>query len=143
MNADMPTRSKLSAGLYLLLVFLSGALVGGLSYRLYSVNTVAAITGGATKTSPEEFRKRYIEAIRAKVNLDPQQIERVNQIMDDARTQFDQVRAKSRTEMQAIEAQRIEKMNGILRDDQKPAYAAFRAERDRMRQQAREKQPKK
>jgi hypothetical protein len=139
----MPTRSKLSAGLYLLVVFLSGALVGGLSYRLYSVNTVAAITGGVPKTSPEEFRRRYIEAIRAKVNLDPQQIERVNQIMDDARTQFDQVRAKSRTEMQAIEAQRNEKMNAILRDDQKPAYAAFRAERDRLRQQAREKQPKK
>ena len=75
MNTDMPTRSKLSAGLYLLVVFLSGALVGGLSYRLYSVNTVAAITGGVPKTSPEEFRKRYIEAIRAKVNLDPQQIE--------------------------------------------------------------------
>jgi len=142
-NADMPTKSKLSAGLYLLVVFLSGALVGGLSYRLYSVNTVAAITGGGTKTSPEEFRRRYIEAIRAKVNLDPQQIERVNQIMDDARAQFDQVRAKSRTEMQAIEAQRIEKMNAILRDDQKPAYAAFRAERDKLRQQAREKQQKK
>jgi hypothetical protein len=93
--------------------------------------------------SAEEFGRRYIEAIRAKVNLDPQQIERVNQIMDEARAQFDQVRAKSRTEMQAIEAQRIEKMNGILRDDQKPAYAAFRTERERLRQQAREKQQKK
>ena len=98
---------------------------------------------GFPKTSPEEFRRRYIDAIRAKVNLDPQQIERVNQIMDDARAQFDQVRAKSRTEMQAIEAQRNEQMNAILRDDQKPAYAAFRAERDRLRQQAREKPPKK
>src|ERR1700730_5566421 len=138
----LPTRSKLSAGLYLLVVFRSGALVGGLSYRLYSVNTVAAITGGVPKTSPEEFRRRYIEAIRAKVNLDPQQIERVNQVMDDARAQFDQVRAKSRSEMPTIEAQRIEKMTAILRDDQKLAYAAFRAERDKLRQQAREKQQK-
>lgn len=139
----MPTRSKLSAGLYLLLVFLSGALVGGLSYRLYSVNTVAAITGGVPKTSPEEFRRRYIEAIRAKVHLDPQQVDQVNQIMDDARAQFDEVRAKSRTEMQGIEARRIEKMNAVLRDEQKPAYAAFRAEREKLRQQQREKQKSK
>ncbi|PWU06574.1 MAG: hypothetical protein C5B51_12000 [Terriglobia bacterium] len=136
----MPTRSKLSTGLYLVVVFVSGALVGGLSYRLYSVNTVTAVTGGLPKTSPEEFRRRYIEAIRAKVHLDPQQIDQVNRIMDETRTQFDDARARSRAEMQAIEARRVEKMNAILRDDQKSAYTEFRAEREKLRQQQREKQ---
>jgi len=143
MSPSMPPRSRISAGLYLLVVFLSGALVGGLSYRLYSVTSVAAVAGGVPKASPEEFRRRYIEAIRTKVNLDERQVEQVNQIMDEARARFEDVRAKSRADMQSIEAQRVEKMNAILREDQKPAYATFRAEREKLRQQQRDKQKKK
>ena len=129
--------------MYLLLVFLSGALFGSLSYRLYSVKTVNAIANGAPKISPAEFRKMYIDSIRSKVGLDQHQVDQVNQIMDEARSQFDQVRSRSRTEMQAIENQRIDKMNAILRDDQKQAYAAFRAEREKLRQQQRERLQKK
>ena len=134
-------KSRSSAFLYLSLVFLSGALVGGLSYRLYAVNSVNAITA-APRPSPEEFRKRFIESIRTKVNLDPQQVQQVEQIMDQARSKFDDVRAKSRAEMDAIEKERVDQTNAILRDDQKPLYAAFRAERDKIRQQMREKQKK-
>lgn len=136
-------RSKLSAGLYLLVVFLSGALVGGLSYRLYSVNTVNAITNGAPKMSPAEFRKNYIESLRARAKLDSQQVEELNQILDETGAQFDQVRAKSRTDMQAIQNQQVDKINAMLHDDQKPGYAAFRAEREKLRQQMRQKQGKK
>ena len=136
-------KSKWSAGLYLSLVFLSGALVGSLSYRLYSVNSVSAITGGAPKISPAEFRKVYIDSIRGKVHLDDKQVEQVNQILDETRAQFDQARAKSHSEMQAIYNQQVEKITSILRDDQKSAFAEFRTERERMRQQTRDKQQKK
>ena len=138
-------KSRFSAGLYLALVFLSGALVGSLSYRLYAVRSVNAITnGGAPKMTPAEFRRQYIESLKERVHLDAQQVDQVNQIMDETRAQFDEVRAKSRAEMQAIESQRIEKMNTMLRDDQKPAYAAYRAEREKARQQQqRDKQGKK
>src|SRR6516162_5979849 len=127
-------KSKWSAGLYLSLVFLSGALVGSLSYRLYSVNSVSAITGGAPKVSPAEFRKVYIESIRGKVHLDDKQVDQVNQILDETRAQFDQARAKSHAEMQAIYNQQVDKITGILRDDQQPAFAEFRAEREKIRQ---------
>jgi hypothetical protein len=140
MSEVMP-KSRSSAFLYLSLVFLSGALVGGLSYRLYAVNSVNAITA-TPRPSPEEFRKRFIESIRTKVNLDEQQVQQVEQIMDEARGKFDEVRAKSRAEMDAIEKDRVEKTNAILRDDQKPLYAEFRAEREKIRQQNREKQKK-
>lgn len=136
-------KTKFSAGLYLLLVFLSGALVGSLSYRLYSVKTVNAITTGAPKQSPAEFRRQYLESLRQRVHLDAQQVEQVNQILDETRAQFDEVRAKSRAEMQAIEKQRIERTNAILRDDQKSAYAAYRVEREKLRRQALEKDQKK
>ncbi len=143
MSAPIRERSRISAAVYLVVVFLSGAMVGGLSYRLYSVNSVSAVAGGVPKASPEEFRRRYIEAIRAKVHLDDHQVDQVNQIMDDARAQFDDVRAKSRAAMQGIESHRVEKMNAILRDDQKSAYAEFRAEREKLRQQQRDRQAQK
>ena len=129
-------KSKLSAVVYLLLVFLSGALVGGLSYRLYSMNTVSA-SSGVPKASPEEFRRRYIEGMRTKVNLDEKQIEQVNQILDETRMQFDQMRAKMRSDGEAIQNQQVAKITGILREDQKASYAAFRAEREKMREQMR------
>jgi len=135
-------KSKFSAALYLFVVFLSGALVGGLSYRLYAVNTV--IKAGAAPRpnppSPEEFRRHYIESMRAKVKLDDQQVGQVNKILDETGAQFDQLRAKWRTDNQAIQNQQVQKMTAILRDDQKPAYAAFRTEREKLRQEMRQKQ---
>jgi hypothetical protein len=139
----MMPKSRFSAGVYLVLVFLSGALVGGLSYRLYSVSSVSAVNTGIPKVSPAEFRRVYIDTIRTKVNLDSHQVDEVNQILDDTRAQFDDIHTKSRADIQAIYNQQIEKINAILRDDQKPAYAAFRIEREKMRQQMREKQQKK
>jgi len=134
-------KSRLSAAVYLSLVFVSGALVGGLSYRLYAVSSVSAITG-SPRLSPEEARKRYIDSIRAKVQLDEKQIEQVNQILDQTRAQFEQVRGKMHAEGQAIQNRQAEEITAILHDDQKPLYAAFRAERERMRQQERRRQRK-
>jgi len=135
-------KSKFSAALYLFVVFLSGALVGGLSYRLYAVNTVirAGAAPRGNPPSPEEFRRHYIESMHAKVKLDDQQVVQVNKILDETGAQFDQLRAKWRTDNQAIQNQQVEKITAILRDDQKPAYAAFRAEREKLRQEMRQKQ---
>jgi len=140
MSAGMP-KSRLSAAVYLSLVFVSGALVGGLSYRLYAVSSVSAITG-SPRPSPEEARRRFIDSIRAKVQLDEKQIEQVDQILDQTRSQFEQVRGKMHAEGQAIQNRQAEEITAILRDDQKPLYAAFRAERERMRQQERRRQRK-
>jgi len=129
-------KSRFSAAIYLSLVFLSGALFGGLSYRLYAVNSVSAITG-SPRPSPEEARRRYIDSIRAKVNLDERQVEQVNQILDQTRAQFEQIRGKMHAEGQAIQNRQVEEITAILRDDQKPLYTAFRAERERIRQQQR------
>jgi hypothetical protein len=135
------TKPRLSAAVYLSLVFLSGALVGGLSYRLYAVNGVSAITG-SSRPSPEEARRRYMDSIRSRVKLDEQQIEQVNRILDETRAQFDQVRGKMHAEGQAIQNRQVEEITAILRDDQKPLYAAFREERERLRQQQRGRERK-
>jgi hypothetical protein len=135
-------KSRFSAAVYLLLVFVSGALVGSLSYRLYAVSTVNSGENPRQIVSPEEARRRYIDAIRTRVKLDDQQVNQVNQILDETRSQFDEVRAKMHAEGQAIQNRQVEMIEAILHDDQKPLYAAFRAERERMRQQFRSKQRK-
>ena len=62
-------RTGLSAGLYLLLVFLSGVAVGGFSLRLYMMNTVLA---GQNPTKPDDFRRDYLKEMRARLSLSDQ-----------------------------------------------------------------------
>src|ERR1051325_8117678 len=93
------SKSKLSAFLSLLLVFLSGTLVGAVAHRLYTVGTVFGGTGvnrhgPGRRPDPEEVRKRIVEETREKVKLDDQQVAKLNQLYDEERTAFDQLHKK-------------------------------------------------
>ena len=132
-------KSRLSAALYLVLVFLSGALVGTFAYRLYSMKTVSAGTSQPRPT-PEERRRHYVEDLRARTKLDDQQLAKLNEILDEAKASFIQLNSKLKSEGQAIQNHQVEEINSILRPDQQAAYAAFRAERERLRQQRAAKQ---
>jgi hypothetical protein len=126
---------KLSAVLSLLLVFLSGSVLGAVAYRLYAVNAVQGVDVGRKqgKMSPEELRKHYVEDFRTKVKADDQQIAALQQILDQTRTEFHKMRDRMNAEGEAIQSAQVEKINAILREDQRPLYAALRAERDRQR----------
>jgi hypothetical protein len=134
-------KSRLSAFISLLLVFLSGSLVGAFSYRLYSVNTVQGSLNGPgpnRRPDPEEMRRRLVTEMRDRVKIDDQQVIQYNQILDEMRDQFDQLHKKANAETQALREQQAEKVNAMLREDQKPLFAKVRAEhaeRDRKRRQ--------
>lgn len=134
-------KSKLSAFISLLLVFLSGALVGAISYRLYVVNTVTAVKQ-PPRLSPEEFRRRQVEDLRQKVGLDDQQIAQYNAILDSTRQQFDQLHDKMNAEGRVIHDQQVEKVNAILRPEQRPAYEKWRADREAERKRREQQQHK-
>lgn len=124
-------KSKFSAFVSLLLVFLSGSLVGAFGYRLYSVSSVTALKQPPTqRPSPEEFRRRQVEDVRQKVGLDDQQVAAYNKILDNTRQQFDQLHDRMNAEGRAIHDQQVAQVNAILRSDQKPLYDKWRAERD-------------
>jgi Spy/CpxP family protein refolding chaperone len=127
-------KSRFSALLTLLLVFLSGVLVGGLAYRLYNVSVVAA-PSTAKKLDPEEARKRIIADMRDRLKLDAHQVDQLQQIFDQTRDQFHQMHDKMNAEGQALHNGQIEKVKAILRADQLPLYEQWRAERDRERKQ--------
>jgi Spy/CpxP family protein refolding chaperone len=124
-------KSKLSAFFSLLLVFLSGALVGAFAHRLYMVNSVTAVRSPQpNRPSPEEFRRRQVEDLKNKVGLDDQQIAEYNRILDNTRQQFDQLHDKMNAEGRTIRDQQVEKVNAILRPEQRPLYEKWRAERE-------------
>ena len=133
MNWIMP-KSKFSALLTLLLVFLSGVLVGGLAYRLYNVSVVAA-PSNAKRPDPEEARKHIVADMRDRLKLDARQVEQLQQIFDQTRDQFHQIHDKMNAEGQAIHTGQIDKVKAILRADQLALYDQWRSDRDRERKQ--------
>lgn len=124
-------RSKLSAALYLALVFLSGSVVGGFAYRLYSVNTVSATL--SRRPDPVEWRKRYMDEMRTQVMTDEQQDAQINQILDETGAAFGQIRDRERQEAQNVQNAQIDKIFALLRPKQRPLYAKLRAEREQRR----------
>ena len=123
-------KSKYSAVFYLLLVFLSGALVGSFGYRLYSVTTVTATP--QKRPDPIAWRKHYMEEM-SPLKLDDEQTKQLNQILDDTRAAVDQIRSRERQEVQSLTDSQIERIWAMLREEQKPEYAKIRAERDKRR----------
>ena len=129
-------KSKLSAFLSLVFVFASGALVGAVGHRLYTVNTVTGTpppTPGR-KGDPEEFKRHMLTEMKEKIKLTDQQVTQVEQIMDQTREQFDQLRRTMNEKMKpsrdAIWQSQVEQTKEILRPDQLPLYEKFRADRD-------------
>jgi hypothetical protein len=127
-------KSKASALLSLILVFMSGALVGAMGHRLYVVKTVEGTTSTnipqPPRMSPEEARRRIIADYRDKVKLDDQQIEQVDQIYDQTREQFKEIQKKFNNEGQAVWKRQTQEIREILRPEQQPLFEAYRAERE-------------
>ena len=121
-------------------------MLGAVAYRLYAVSAVQGVGDAArkapSKMSPEEFRKHYVEEFRTKVKMDDQQVAALQQILDQTRSDFHKMRDKMNAEGDAIQTAQVEKINSILREDQRPLYAALRAEREKQRKQ-RDEQHKK
>lgn len=124
-------RSSLSAVVYLVLVFLSGALVGAFAYRLYMVGSVSS---SAAARSPEEYRKRAIEEMTARLHLSAEQVSRIQQIYDETRQRFRELHNKQRPEFGVIENAQYQKILAILTEPQRAEYQKMREERDRRRQ---------
>ena len=134
-------KSKFSALLTLLLVFLSGALVGGLAYRLYNVSVVSA-PGNARRPDPEEARRHIVADMRDHLKLDAGQVDQLQQIFDQTRDQFHQMHDRMNAEGQTLHNGQIEKVKAILRAEQLPLYEQWRAERERERQQRKQSEKK-
>jgi len=125
-------QTKSSAFFSLLLVFVSGGVVGTLVDRLYvSTSTVASANKQAQqRPDPEEARKGIVNEMTTKVKLDPQQVQEYQQILDGVREQWMAMAHRQDAEGQALRDTQVERVRKILRPDQIPLYDALRAEKE-------------
>lgn len=125
-------RTRLSAILYLVLVFASGILVGVASNRLYAVK--ASVPSSVAPRTLAEFRTRYLSEMRQKVGVNDSQAAAVSKILDDTKKKFDDIRREERPQRDRIQQEQIDSIRALLTDAQKPAYEAWRAERQKAQQ---------
>lgn len=125
-------RTRLSAIFYLVLVFASGILVGVASTRLYAVK--ASVSANTAPRTIEEFRTRYMTEMRRKVGVSDAQAAAVAKILDDTKKKFDDIRREERPVRDRIQQEQIDSIRALLTDAQRPAYDAWRAERQKAQQ---------
>ncbi len=125
-------RTRLSAIVYLVLVFASGILVGVASNRLYTVK--ASVPTNSAPRTMEELRKRYTGEMRQRVGVSDEQAAAVAKILDNTKKKFDELRREERPTRDRIQQEQVDAIRAVLTDAQKPAYEAWRTERQKEQQ---------
>jgi len=120
-------RTRLSAALYLILVFASGILVGIVSHRLYMTTTARA--SAPAPRSMEEFKRRYFADMRQKVHATDAQITEVNRILDDTKRKFDALHAREKPLRDKIQQDQLAEIRALLDDQQRAAFDQWHDER--------------
>jgi Spy/CpxP family protein refolding chaperone len=128
-------RSTFPIILYLLLVFASGALVGGFAHRLYTTKSVKANT--AKPSGPEDYRKKYMAEMQGRLKLSAEQVQKLTVILDDTRSKFREVRERMDPEMKQIQEDQRNQIRGILSKEQTDEYEKLLAEKERRSREAR------
>ena len=131
--------SRLAIAIYVGIVFASGVVLGAFGHRLYTVSTVSA---KSTK-NPDQFRREYVDAMRSRLNLDDQQVGKLNVILDDVNAQyqaeFKAERQKRVPALQSIRQNQIDRINAMLSPAQQSEYEKMRKEREERQKQNRAK----
>jgi hypothetical protein len=120
------TRKSLPIAFYLLLVFVSGAVVGALGYRTYNPPTARTVSA---PQSQSEFRKQYLEESRTRLNLTPDQVTKLATILDDTENRWARSREQANEEIRQIRDEHFERVRMILTPEQLPKYEVLRKER--------------
>ena len=118
-------RSNIATVVYLLVVFVSGVVLGGFANRL--------VTAGTQPPSRAELRKQYIHDMSTRLHMNESQVAQLQQIADATGQRMHDMH-------KSIEDEHIQKVVAILDDSQKAEYAKMRAEREKHRQELAKKQ---
>lgn len=123
-------RSGAIAAAYLMLTFATGVAVGGFGFWLYETRSVKA---DARKSTADEYRKKYLHEMQARLKLTPDQSQKLVGILDTTRNTFRELNEKHRPEYQAVHENQREQVRAILEDGQRAEYEKMLKERDAAR----------
>lgn len=130
-------RTRFSAALYLIVVFVSGALFGFVGNRLYTTTSTAS--ANTAPRTQEEWRKRYVREMREKVGVDSAQAAKIGIILDETKRRFDELHVKEKPEHDRIQQEQVTQLKAVLNDQQNAKFDAWRADRERERKKAQKK----
>lgn len=122
-------KTGLTAALYFSLVFVGGAVVGGVGYRLYSASAKA-------DSGPSQYRQKYMDEMKGRLSLTPEQTTRIEAILDETRAKYREIYQRNKPEMDAIQADQTRRIHETLSPPQQAEFARLREERDRRRKAA-------
>jgi len=122
---------RLPVTFYLVLVFLSGVGVGVLADNVYRTRVVRA---DRHSRSSEEYRKKYISEMERRLNLASGQVKQLEQILDETRIRYREMRDRLRPELKVIQEKQTTKIQAILNPEQRAEYEKMREEREKLRQ---------
>jgi hypothetical protein len=116
---------------YVLLVFLSGAMVGALGYRLYNPKTVVSTQH---KMAPEEWRKHVVEEMRTRLKLNDDQVSKLQAAFDGTHHRFAEYDQRTKAERKAIVEDQHQTIRSFLNDEQRAEYDKYLLERQQKRE---------
>ena len=125
-------RSNFLIAVYLVLIFTCGAVVGAFASRLYWATPVLSKQQRARPT-PEEWRRQYVAEMQNRLHLTPDQLTKLNEILDDTGKKFDAEHDRYRQTMRAIHEEQVNRNRQILTAEQVPEYDKLRQEHERAR----------
>jgi hypothetical protein len=123
--------TRWTVALYMALVFACGGVVGAFAHRLY---TVSGVSANVSQRNPEEFRKRFMADMKARLQLTDEQAAKLGTVMDDTRARFRDVREKFEPEMQKIREDQRQKISELLSPSQQAEWQKMVEERQRRRE---------
>jgi hypothetical protein len=124
-----PTRWTVA--LYMALVFACGGVVGAFVFRLYTVSEVRA---NVSQRNPEEFRKRFMADLKARLQLNDDQAAKLGAILDETRMRVRAARVTIEPELQKIRDDQKQKITELLSPGQLVEWQKIVDERQRLRE---------
>jgi hypothetical protein len=118
----------------MLAVFFSGILVGAIGHQLYAVRTVTA-------ERPHDFRRKYVEDMKTRLQLSESQVSQLHQILDTTKEKFRSMKERQRPEAEQIKQDQRANIRSMLNASQRPEYEKMLEERDRKHRQHGERKP--
>ena len=123
--------TRWTVALYMALVFACGGVVGAFAHRLY---TVSGVSANVAQRNPEEFRKKFMADMKARLQLSDDQAAKLGTIMDETRARFRDVRGKIEPEMQKIREEQRQRIGELLSPSQHAEWQKIMEERQRRRE---------
>jgi Spy/CpxP family protein refolding chaperone len=121
MNSE--TRQK--ARLWLGLVFILGAAIGGVFGYSFAHRSYAASQAPAATLSEPERRAKRIAEMTKEVGLTPEQSTQIDQIIHQAHDEMKTIHEKSDADVDVVRQRAREQMRSLLTPDQRPKFEAM------------------